>query len=58
MMTKHYFFPRYKYISLKYIFFDKNKKDNSLNVMQAINEFKTPFCQKKIYFETYQFLKS
>jgi len=37
MMTKHYFFLGYKYISLKIIFFDKNKKDIDLNVMQLMN---------------------
>ena len=42
MMTKYYIFRRYKYISLKIIFFDKNKKDIDLNVME-INKFKTPF---------------
>jgi len=37
MMNKHYFFLGYKYISLKIIFFDKNKKDIRLNVMQLMN---------------------
>ena len=33
MITKQYFFLRYKYISLKIIFFDKNKNDIGLNVI-------------------------
>jgi len=47
MMTKHYFFLRYKYISLKIIFFDKNKKDIGLNVMQLMN-LKHLFVKKYI----------
>jgi len=32
-----FFFLRYKYISLKVIFFDKIKKDIGLNIMQLMN---------------------
>ena len=48
MMIKHYFFLRYKYISLKIILFDKNKKDIGLNVMQLMN-LKHLFVKKNIY---------
>ena len=46
-MTKHYFSPRYKYISLKIIFFAKNKKDIGLKVMHMMN-LKHLFIKKKV----------